>query len=82
MSFPTRHHHSNTWLTPPHILAQLGPFDTDPCAPEENPAWANTPTAYTEADNGLAQPWVGRVWLQPTVWAWYRTVAPTHGRTH
>lgn len=65
MSFPTRHHHSNTWLTPPHILQPLGAFDTDPCAPEENPAWANTPTAYTETDNGLIQPWEGRVWLNP-----------------
>ena len=23
----------NEWLTPPHILRRLGPFDLDPCAP-------------------------------------------------
>lgn len=65
MGFPTRHYNNDTWLTPPHILTPLGTFDTDPCAPEENPTWTNTRIAYTEADNGLIQPWGGRVWLNP-----------------
>ena len=27
----------NEWLTPPHILRRLGPFDLDPCAPINRP---------------------------------------------
>lgn len=43
----------------------LGAFDLDPCAPVEQPGWTRASTAYTEKDDGLAQPWVGRVWLNP-----------------
>lgn len=28
---------SDIWLTPPHILDALGPFDLDPCAPDPRP---------------------------------------------
>ncbi len=56
---------SRVWLTPPHILAALGRFETDPCAAEEDPFWAGTPRYYTETVNGLNQPWTGRVWLNP-----------------
>lgn len=27
----------NEWLTPPHILRRLGPFDLAPCAPINRP---------------------------------------------
>lgn len=52
------------WLTPPEIIAALGPFELDPATPELQPY----PTAihrYTRADNGLIKPWFGRVWLNP-----------------
>lgn len=52
------------WLTPPSIIAALGPFDLDPCTPIEQPY----PTArerYTMLDDGLLMPWHGRVWLNP-----------------
>lgn len=52
------------WLTPPEIIAALGPFDLDPCAPEFQPH----PTAarkFTKADNGLIKRWDGRVFLNP-----------------
>lgn len=54
------------WLTPPSIIAALGPFDLDPCAPLVQPF----PTArltYTARDNGLIQAWPkgARVWLNP-----------------
>lgn len=52
------------WLTPPGILRALGPFDLDPCAPIVRP-WDMAKAHYTVADNGLLQPWHGRVWLNP-----------------
>jgi hypothetical protein len=52
------------WLTPPEILAQLGAFDLDPCAPAVRP-WNMAERHYTAADDGLAQEWAGRVWCNP-----------------
>lgn len=53
---------SDEWLTPPFILDALGPFDLDPCAPVIRP-WDMAAKHYTVEDDGLAQPWAGRVWL-------------------
>lgn len=55
---------NDEWLTPPHILATLGRFDLDPCAPVVRP-WATAGRHYTAQDNGLSQPWHGRVWCNP-----------------
>lgn len=55
---------TDVWLTPPYILNALGEFDLDPCAPITRP-WDMARKHFTKADNGLAQPWVGRVWLNP-----------------
>lgn len=52
------------WLTPPEIIKALGPFDLDPCAPVTRP-WDTAKKHYTIRDNGLVQPWHGRVWLNP-----------------
>jgi len=52
------------WLTPPDIIAALGDFDLDPCAPVHRP-WDTAAAHYTIEDDGLAQPWAGRVWLNP-----------------
>lgn len=52
------------WLTPPEIIQTLGPFDLDPCAPINRP-WSTATNHYTVLDNGLQQPWEGRVWLNP-----------------
>jgi len=52
------------WLTPRHVLAALGPFDLDPCAPQVRP-WDTAAKHYTVMDNGLVQPWEGRVWCNP-----------------
>lgn len=65
-------HHSNRpatveWLTPPSILAALGgaeSFDLDPATPIVQP-YLTARARYTEIDDGLAQPWFGRVWLNP-----------------
>jgi hypothetical protein len=55
---------SADWLTPPEILARLGPFDLDPCTPETMP-WTTAAARYTKLQDGLVQAWRGRVWLNP-----------------
>lgn len=52
------------WLTPPEIIAALGPFDLDPCAPINRP-WEMARSHFTIADNGLMREWFGRVWMNP-----------------
>jgi phage N-6-adenine-methyltransferase len=54
------------WATPPELFADLearfGGFTLDPCATAEN---ACCPHYFTRAEDGLAQTWTGRVWLNP-----------------
>jgi hypothetical protein len=52
------------WLTPPEMIAALGDFDLDPCTPEIMP-WPTARRRYTRRDDGLSQPWFGRVFLNP-----------------
>lgn len=52
------------WLTPPSIIRACGEFDLDPCSPMPRP-WDTAKKHYTLEDNGLRQPWSGRVWLNP-----------------
>lgn len=52
------------WLTPPSILAALGPFDLDPCAPISRP-WPTAAKHFTVEDDGFNKPWTGRVFLNP-----------------
>jgi len=52
------------WLTPPEIFTELGEFDLDPCAPINRP-WDTAKKHYTLIDNGLIQPWEGRIWCNP-----------------
>lgn len=54
-------HYSDEWYTPPEIVRALGPFDLDPCAGPMAHAARN----LRREDDGLAQPWAGRVWLNP-----------------
>lgn len=55
---------SDEWLTPPEILAALGPFDLDPCSPVVRP-WSTAEYHLTVEHDGLAAHWFGRVWLNP-----------------
>ena len=54
------------WETPQDVFDALneefGPFDLDPCATPEN---AKCPNYYTKEQNGLAQPWWGKVFVNP-----------------
>lgn len=69
---------SDTWLTPPEIIKALGRFDLDPCCPPKMP-WRTATKTFTKKDDGLAQKWFGRVWLNPPysrgVVAWLRKMA-------
>lgn len=42
---------TDSWITPPWLLDRLGSFDHDPCP--------------VNGQNGLIDPWHGRVWLNP-----------------
>ena len=64
MSFERSKNGKDEWLTPPFILQALGVFDTDPCSPIVRP-WDTAKKHYTIQDNGLLQPWEGRVWCNP-----------------
>lgn len=55
---------TDEWLTPPAVLAALGEFDLDPCAPIIRP-WPTARHHYTVRDNGLILPWFKRVFLNP-----------------
>jgi len=60
--------HCVEWCTPPEILDALGPFDLDPCAAiaqANGDLWATAKQMYTVREDGLTQPWYGRVWLNP-----------------
>lgn len=62
-------HHSHKpgtveWLTPPEIIAAIGPFDLDPCAPIFQP-YPTAARTFTRRENGLIQKWDGRVLLNP-----------------
>lgn len=52
------------WLTPPEIVKALGDFDLDPCSPVVRP-WDTAAKHFNVHDDGLAQDWAGRVWLNP-----------------
>lgn len=67
MSF-TEHHPSagreTRWLTPSPLVKSLGEFDLDPCgAPNHN--LAKHTYLLENGDDGLRDPWFGRVWLNP-----------------
>jgi phage N-6-adenine-methyltransferase len=78
-------HHSSAsaqWNTPPEVIGRvletLGDIDLDPCS---NPGEPNVPARrhFTEADDGLAHPWHGRVYMNPpygdVIKAWVQKLA-------
>lgn len=73
---------SDTWLTPPEIIDQLGPFDLDPCAAPSPRPWPTASRHIELPDDGLAAEWGGRVWLNPPygrqTWVWLDKLA-AHG---
>ena len=63
-SFERTENTTDEWITPKEIIDELGPFDTDPCAPV-HPLWQTARIMYDKNDDGLKQEWYGRVWLNP-----------------
>ena len=56
---------SDDWYTPRDIFDALGlTFDLDPCSPGAG-HWVPARRVYTKADDGLAQPWAGLVFMNP-----------------
>lgn len=56
---------SHVWLTPPEILAALGPFDLDPCAAPSPRPWPTAARHIELPEDGLTVEWEGRVWCNP-----------------
>lgn len=74
---------SAEWYTPPAIFEALGmTFDLDPCAPPGGVPWVPAARSLSVDDDGLSQPWEGRVWLNPpygpSTASWVRRLA-AHG---
>jgi hypothetical protein len=53
------------WLTPLQVLHFLGRFDLDLCACPEPRPWTTADKMIALPQDGLAEPWSGRVWLNP-----------------
>ena len=57
------------WYTPPHIIeavrAVLGNIDLDPASCDRANSWIKADRYFTKDDDGLAQEWAGRVWMNP-----------------
>jgi DNA N-6-adenine-methyltransferase (Dam) len=71
------------WYTPPWLFAALGlEFDLDPASPIGGLAWVPAKRQLSVIEDGLRQPWRGRVWLNapygPGVERWLDRLAE-HG---
>jgi hypothetical protein len=57
---------SDDYYTPSWVFERMGiEFDLDVCAPPGGVEWIPAKRYYTMADDGLASPWEGRVWMNP-----------------
>lgn len=60
---------SPEWYTPPAVidlvLRVLGTIDLDPCSNSHTAPTVPATRHYTVEDDGLSQPWTGRVYLNP-----------------
>jgi len=68
-SHRTRYTGNHQWFTPDYILtaarAVLGKIDLDPASCDEAQETVQAARFFTEAEDGLIQPWHSRVWLNP-----------------
>lgn len=65
-SMPQTTRTSDDYWTPKWLFDALGlVFDIDVACPPEGPAHTPCKRFFTQADDGLAQPWEGRVFMNP-----------------
>ncbi len=57
---------SDDYYTPKDVFDRLAiEFDIDVCAPPGGIPWIPAKRFFTQEDDGLSQPWTGRVWMNP-----------------
>ena len=57
---------SDDYYTPAWLFEDMAVrFDLDVAAPPGGVPWIPCDRFYTQADDGLSQPWKGRVWMNP-----------------
>jgi len=57
---------SDEWYTPPSVFDALSlSFELDPAAPPGGVPWVPARRHFCRDEDGLAQSWRGRVWLNP-----------------
>jgi len=64
---------SDDYYTPSWVFERMGlHFDLDVCAPPGGIPWIPADRYFTQEDDGLAQEWHGRAWMNPP----YSNVTP------
>lgn len=57
---------SDDFYTPAWLFDLMGiTFDLDVASPPDGLPWIPAASRFTMADDGLVQPWTGRVWMNP-----------------
>jgi hypothetical protein len=57
---------SDDYYTPRWVFERMAiRFDLDVCSPPGGVEWVPADRYYDQADDGLASPWEGRVWMNP-----------------